>query len=178
MTATEKNPAKMEGPKETIISVLRENRSWRWLTILAMFGMILSSATAYRFSRQPSLVWVVSEDRKITKSDGKVFSWEVEDFVRRAVEIFYIATPDREDLLQKYFLGNLAEAGNKLRARDRFVAFKLNKIEDQGEGILVRGTLYRENEKEEELNLVLTHTERSDLNPYGLAVTSAGAANK
>ena len=116
---------------------------------------------------------MVTEDGKISNNSGKYFSFEIEKAVQRAIDAYYISSPDRENLLEHYFEKTLAESAKNFKTKDRFISFKVNKIEESGPKILTQGTLYRENEKDERLDLILDRTERSDINPFGLVVSSA-----
>ena len=163
----------METPKETIISVARENRIWKWVTIILSIGTACSALALYGLLHKPQQVWMVTEDGKISNNSGKYFSFEIEKAVQRAIDAYYISSPDRENLLEHYFEKTLAESAKNFKTKDRFISFKVNKIEESGPKILTQGTLYRENEKDERLDLILDLTERSDINPFGLVVSSA-----
>ncbi len=163
----------METPKETIISIAKENRICRWVTILFGIGTAFSTLTLYYILHRPQQVWMATEDGKISNSNGKYFSWEIEIAAQKAVDAHYVSSPERENLLEHYFVKTLSEYGKKFKSRDRFIAYKVNKVEETNSKILVQGTLFRENEKDEHLDLVLDRTERSDINPFGLTVSSA-----
>ena len=167
-----------ESPKETIISIVKENKVWRCLTIIMALGTTVSVIVSYRLHDKPPLVWLVSEDGRIANGNGKFFTWEAEQAARRSVELYYVMSPERDKLLDKYFTNALAEAGRNFKSKDRFVSFHVVQIEQKGADILVHGSMFRENEKTEDLNLVLMRVERSDENPFGLMVSSSSGKAK
>ena len=164
-----------EEPKETIISIAQENKIWQWLTVLMSLVTITSMLFSYSLLRRPQIVWMVTEEGKITNSIGKSFEWEVRDAAQKAVELFYVPSLERDKLLDLFFSDSIAQAGRNFKARDRFVSFKSDKVEQRGAELLVQGTLFRENEREERLNLVLSRTERTEENPFGLAISSSSS---
>ena len=163
-----------EGPKETIISIAKENFALRWVSILLAFGMMAASGAAVFLSKRPSTVWVIMESGKIINGTGHYFDWELEEAARRAVEAFYVADMERESKLNSYFSSELAEAGKKFSPKDRFVAFKVVKTDRTESEILLDGTLQRQGESDEMMSLTLQKTERIERNPFGLIVTASG----
>lgn len=159
--------------KETIISIVKENWMLRMLCIFLGIGMMVSGFTSYLLSKKPALVWIVTQEGKITNSKGLFFDWEVEEASRKAVETFYMPSPNRNNLLPSYFSQTLVEYAKKFSPRDRFVSFQVNQVEHANDGIEVRGLLMRSNETDEKLVLKLNKVERTEENPFGLVVNSS-----
>jgi len=159
--------------KETILSISSENHIWRWTSILLLIGLLASIALAHRMIHKQPTVWLLTEDGRFLDGNGKFFSWEVREAAQRAIETFYVPSPERDERLDLYFSMSLAKAGRKFRARDRFVTFKIDKVEQKGNQISLMGTLFRENEKEVHLNLIMERINRSKENPFGLVVSSS-----
>lgn len=163
-----------DSPKETIVSVAKENRAWRWITVWMSVCVAALSLISYQMWRR-QVVWMVTEDGRISNSQGKnlVFHWEAREAALQAVETYYTEAPNRETLLDAFFSEELSTAGKKHRPRDRFVSYKVLRVDPQESGVSVTGMLYRENQKEEKLSLVMRPANRGDVNPFGLVVSSA-----
>jgi hypothetical protein len=163
-----------DSPKETIISIARENRAWRWITVWMSICVAALSLVSYQMWRR-QVVWMVTEDGRIANSQGKnlVFPWEASEAALQAIETYYTEAPNRETLLDAFFSEELSTAGKKHKPRDRFVFYRIRRVEPQESGVTVTGILYRENEKEEKLSLIMKPAGRNDMNPFGLVISSA-----
>lgn len=160
-------------PRETILSIVKENWLLRLLCIFLGIGMMVCGFTSYLLSKKSALVWIVTQEGKITNSKGLFFDWEVEKASRKAVEIFYMPSPNRNNLLPSYFSPTLVEYAKKFTPRDRFVSFQVSQVEHTSNGIEVRGLLMRSNETDEKFILKLNKVERTEENPFGLVVNSS-----
>ena len=158
-------------PKETILSIAKENWVLRMLCLFLGIGMMTCGAATYFLSKKPALVWMVTYEGKITNSKGHFFDWEVEEAIQRAVDLFYVANPNRGELIPFYFSPELAESARKFEPRDRLAVFKINKLENTNNGIEAQGILRRSNDADEKLLLKLNKVERTETNPFGLIIS-------
>ncbi len=163
-----------ESPKETIISVVKENLALRWLSVFLALGVMAACGTALMLSKRTPTVWVVMESGKIINGAGHYFDWEAEEAGRRAVEVFYVADPEREQKLSAYFSPELVEASKKYSPKDRFISFRVMRTDRADTGITLEGALVRQGEADEMLSLTLQKADRTDRNPLGLIVTASG----
>lgn len=166
-----------ESPKETIISVAKENFALRWLSMFLALGVMAACVAALLLSKRTPTVWVVMESGKVISGASHYFDWEAEEAANRSVEAFYVADPERESKLTACFSAELAEAGKKFSPKDRFVVFRAGKMDRTETGILMEGILLRQGEPDEQLTLTLRKSERSERNPFGLIVTASGKVN-
>lgn len=162
-------------PKDTIISIVKENFFLRWAVIALSLAMVVSIAGAYLAYRKPSSVWVVTEDGKITNDKGHIFEWEAKAAAERAVELYYEANSDREQMLSYYMTPKYIESSNARTYLpvDKFIRYRVIKVERTSEGIRAEGILMRRDRDDEKLSVTLVKTERNSVNPYGLVISDA-----
>jgi len=161
---------------ETILTVARENRALRWgVIILSAATAVMAGALAWR---PPPPVWVVSENGEIHQGDKQVVRWEPEETTRRALEILFIPTENRENLVKAFYDENLQPSVLTSKPRDRFISFQLKEVKEEKPGfVTVEGVLLRVDRPTVELTVILEKRPRSEINPFGLVVrkTTLGA---
>lgn len=165
-----------ESPKETIISVARDNAALRWVTIFLAFGLLLSGFSNYVLLKRPTEIWVITEDGRIMQNGGQVFSWEVHESVKKAVELAYVESSDRERLLPAFYSADILNRVKKNLEKDKMVNFDIRKIEYLDKSVQALGILKRFNTDDTALLFTLVRTGRNPNNPFGFMVSQVTPA--
>lgn len=116
----------METAPETILSVARENRALRWGIVILTFGIaVLAVALAYK---PAPMVWVVGENGTLYRGDSKIMSWEPIEATRQALDLVFVPTDNRENLVRAFF-----DTGYQIKIlgmvpRDPFIAFHVKRV--------------------------------------------------
>ncbi len=160
-----------EKPLETVVSIQRENWALRWVTI--GLSVSIASLSALLIFEKPQPIWLVHENGQIFEGSSKIFSWEPGEASKRGLECFFVPSANRNDMIRGYFTGLPLEAALVYQPHDRFIDFKvLAQSETADGGLLVDGEIYRENKDPGKMSLVLVKGQRTEINPFGLLISS------
>ena len=159
----------MSESSETIFSIARENRALRWAVILLTFATaVLAVALAWR---PAAPIWVISSNGEIHRGEKQIVSWEPLEASRRALEILFVPTEKRTDLIDAFYADTLRGSAKGHDPKDRFIAFQIKKLTPGGPGkVTVDGVLQRVDKPPVSMTLLLEQAPRSELNPFGLVV--------
>lgn len=160
-----------ESPRETILSIAKENVMLRW-TVLVL-AISISAMVAYVIKRPPAAVWLVSEAGQIQSGNKILYSWEPLEFLRRAFEVMFVRSDNRDILLPHFFEGQPLEAAKSIKPDVRFTNFRIESqtITDTG-AIIINGIVLRNEKDDLPLSIEVIRSERNEFNPFGLKISS------
>jgi hypothetical protein len=158
-------------PHETIVAIQQENRTMRWLVLILCLTII--SLAGALVKKPAPVVWFVHERGDMVKSDGTIFSWGPVMAVQHAFESMFVPSENRAAIVEAFFSGRERSPALGNNANDRFVFFRVEKpVSVENGRVAVEGTLFRDGKDSTRMRVLLERVAPSDLNPFGLMVSS------
>lgn len=160
----------MSNSTETIFSIARENRTLRWVILFLSFAVaVLAVVLVFR---PAAPVWVIGLNGEIHRGEKEILSWEPLEASRRAIEILFVPTDNRDAFIDAFYAENLRSSAKTHNPKDRFVSFQVKKLSPNGTGkVNIEGVLQRVDKQPVTMTLVLSQATRSEMNPFGLVVS-------